>query len=193
MLSTPLRFLAVLPRELSLATVLKSGQSFRWHRFEAVHATRPDSSSEEVRGEEWAFGWGDRTVCLRQGGESLPLVETRRVKRVGVSITRLCGTVELNVAFPPAHGIHYRSLFPLIHRPAYIEDLLSDTTLPLLRAYFQLDTPLAPLYAEWAARDPNFKKKVDKEGARLEGIRVLSQDPWENLVSCVASLSLSTW
>lgn len=85
-LSTPLRFFPLLPSELQLATVLKSGQSFRWARFESVHATKPDfaaetagaleetkpalgSQEQQVQGEEWAFGWGDRTVVLRQDGE----------------------------------------------------------------------------------------------------------------------------
>lgn len=78
-LSTPLRFLPLLPSELQLATVLKSGQSFRWARFDTVHATRPEvfaASAEDVKpllaaneGEEWAFGWGDRTVVLRQDGK----------------------------------------------------------------------------------------------------------------------------
>lgn len=65
--------------------MLKSGQSFRWTRFDTVHATRPDVkleqqddassaiSSEHVNGVEWAFGWGDRTVVLRQDGEHLLL------------------------------------------------------------------------------------------------------------------------
>lgn len=89
-----------------------------------------------------------------------------------------------------AKGIHYRSLYPPIPPySAYAADLKSDTTLPLLKSYFQLDTPLAPLYAEWAAKDAHFKKKVEVEGERLEGIRVLNQDPWECLISCVADHS----
>ncbi|ORY72607.1 DNA glycosylase [Leucosporidium creatinivorum] len=173
-LSTPLRFLPLLPSELQLATVLKSGQSFRWARFDTVHASKPDVAAETagaapgaedskpaleakeqlVQGEEWAFGWGDRTVVLRQDSQ----------------------------------GIHYRSLYPPIPPyAAYAADLKSDTTLPLLKSYFQLDTPLAPLYAEWAAKDAHFKKKVEAEGERLEGIRVLNQDPWECLISFICS------
>lgn len=87
MLCTPLRFFSILPAELSLATVLRSGQSFRWHKFEQIHATRPDpttgalsSSNAGVKkeddegdklllGEEFAMGWRDRTIVLRQDGE----------------------------------------------------------------------------------------------------------------------------
>lgn len=72
MLSTPLRFLSVLPAELSLATVLKSGQAFRWERFDVVTVTRDETTSNgssTTEGTEWAMGWGDRTVVLRQDGD----------------------------------------------------------------------------------------------------------------------------
>ncbi|GAA5885316.1 hypothetical protein JCM16303_005999 [Sporobolomyces ruberrimus] len=159
-LATPLRFLPVLPQELQLATVLKSGQSFRWHRTTPVHATRTPGYTlrEGQEDEEWSFGWGDRTVVLRQDDE----------------------------------GIHYRSLYP--HRPphtAYLADTEKDTTRPLLVDYFQLSTPLAPLYSQWSSSDRKFatKIKLDEEqgGGRLRGVRVLKQDEWETLVSFICS------
>ncbi|KDE04316.1 hypothetical protein MVLG_05270 [Microbotryum lychnidis-dioicae p1A1 Lamole] len=174
MLSTPLRFLHIPLTELCLATVLKSGQSFRWQRFDAIQATRPDAAvastsisslsgneqtlSDEVSRKqgpvEWAFGWGDRTVCLRQDDQ----------------------------------GIYYRALYPYHHRNALLVDLETNSTLALLRHYFNLDsTPLVALYADWSARDPHFKKKIEKESERLKGIRVLNQDPWENLISFICS------
>lgn len=75
-LSTPLRFLPVLPTELQLSTVLKSGQSFRWNRSTTLYATLPDHSSDSTspyiapqsESEEWSFGWQERTVVLRQDG-----------------------------------------------------------------------------------------------------------------------------
>ncbi|SGY77669.1 BQ5605_C005g03692 [Microbotryum silenes-dioicae] len=176
MLSTPLRFLHIPLTELCLATVLKSGQSFRWQRFDAIQATRPDAAvastsisslsgneqtlSDEVSRKqgpvEWAFGWGDRTVCLRQ------------------DVFRRTHTDQ---------GIYYRALYPYHHRNALLVDLETNSTLALLRHYFNLDsTPLVALYADWSARDPHFKKKIEKESERLKGIRVLNQDPWENLI-----------
>lgn len=80
--------------------------------------------------------------------------------------------------------MYYRSLYP--YKPphtAYAADLASNTTLPLLRSYFQLDTPLVPLYSDWSEHDDKFKRKMGREGPRLEGIRVLKQDEWETLVS----------
>ncbi|GAA6012079.1 hypothetical protein JCM11491_001743 [Sporobolomyces phaffii] len=153
-LATPLRFLPVHRHELHLATVLKSGQSFRWHRSSPPVATRPATDSDE----EWSFGWGDRTVVLRQDDD----------------------------------GVHYRALYP--SKPphtAYWADVKNDTTRPLLVDYFQLATPLAPLYDQWSAADPKFATKInldpDTHERSLRGIRVLKQDEWETLVSFICS------
>lgn len=80
-LATPLRLLPVSRRELHLASTLPSGQSFRWHRLSPPRVTLPDAPSQPTveladalpeGAEEWAFGWQDRTVVLRQDG-ALPL------------------------------------------------------------------------------------------------------------------------
>ncbi|GAA5951726.1 hypothetical protein JCM3765_003096 [Sporobolomyces pararoseus] len=160
-LSTPLRFLPVLPQELQLATALKSGQSFRWHRT-PLHATRTTATQEATEGieeeaDEWSFGWGDRTVVLRQD----------------------------------ERGVHYRSLYPVKSpHSAYLADLANDTTRPLLVDYFQLSTPLAPLYNQWSRADSQFARKIqvdDQHDRKLRGIRVLKQDEWETLVSFICS------
>ncbi|KAI9322157.1 n-glycosylase/DNA lyase-like protein [Dichotomocladium elegans] len=54
----------------------------------------------------------------------------------------------------------------------------------LLRDYFQLDrVSLEASYKRWSARDKNFEKK----SVHFQGIRMLRQDPWENLVSFICS------
>lgn len=72
MLSTPLRFLSLLPAELNLAIVLKSGQSFRWQKF-PLNCTRPYEKDgltvDLTASEEYAFGWRDRTVVVSQHGQ----------------------------------------------------------------------------------------------------------------------------
>lgn len=81
LLATSLRSFALLPAELNLATVLKSGQSFRWHKFENVVATQPDEQRAGIKeeekpvllGEEYAMAWKDRTIVLRQDGTRCPL------------------------------------------------------------------------------------------------------------------------
>ncbi|GAA5952076.1 hypothetical protein JCM8115_005319 [Rhodotorula mucilaginosa] len=161
-LATPLRLLPISRSELHLASTLPSGQSFRWHRLTPPHATLPDRppggtdapNSAAEGAEEWAFGWADRTVVLRQDD----------------------------------NGIHYRALYPF--KPpheAYLADLETDTTRSLLTTYFQLDTPLEPLYADWSIRDPKFDRKIKREKERLGGIRVLRQNEWETLVSFICS------
>jgi N-glycosylase/DNA lyase len=52
-------------------------------------------------------------------------------------------------------------------------------TLAWVRDYFQLDIDLVQLYDHWSERDKAFAKFRD----RFTGIRILRQDPWENVVS----------
>jgi len=181
-LATPLRFLPLSRAELNLKSCLPSGQSFRWHRLSPATATLPDSPTAPPvpleHAEEWAFAWEDRTVVLRQDGAS-PRPPCRAPPR--------------SLADPPPslpaatdEGLHYRSLYP--YKPphtAFLADLECDTSLPFLRRYFNLDAALSPLYADWSARDAKFKRKIELGGSYLEGIRVLKQDEWETLVSCV--------
>ncbi|KAI8884732.1 DNA glycosylase [Backusella circina FSU 941] len=54
----------------------------------------------------------------------------------------------------------------------------------MLRDYFQLDNvSLQSHYDRWSSIDLNFKKKA----TRIRGIRVLRQEPWENLISFICS------
>lgn len=53
----------------------------------------------------------------------------------------------------------------------------------LLRAYFRLDVNLSQCYAEWSKAHQHFKTESDK----FYAIRVLDQDPVENLFSFICS------
>ncbi|GAB1607694.1 N-glycosylase/DNA lyase-like, partial [Argonauta hians] len=53
-----------------------------------------------------------------------------------------------------------------------------------LRNYFQLDISVKDLYKQWRQADPVFEQMV---GTKLQGIRVLRQDPVENLFSFICS------
>lgn len=53
----------------------------------------------------------------------------------------------------------------------------------LLRDYFQLDYDLRDLYEDWSGKDPNFKKAAQQ----FYGIRILKQDPVENIFSFICS------
>ncbi|KAI5835056.1 DNA glycosylase [Schizophyllum commune Tattone D] len=132
--------------QLSLAAVLKCGQSFRW----SVLELPSDSAAPACHlPHEYRLCLKDRVVCLRQSTEHL----------------------------------FYRSVFPQATPTDTASKLKDAETLLWLRDYFQLDVDLVKLYREWAERDPVFLKLQD----RFSGIRMLRQDPWENLVSFICS------
>lgn len=58
-----------------------------------------------------------------------------------------------------------------------------DDTEALIHHYFNLEYNLSDLYEQWAASDPNFKKKA----VQFAGIRIMRQDAWETLVSFICS------
>ncbi|RPA88293.1 DNA glycosylase [Ascobolus immersus RN42] len=79
----------------------------------------------------------------------------------------------------PDH-LRYREIFP----EAPVEAQGSGTsTIDLLNDYFNLSTDLKSLYKQWSDRDPHFSKKA----ITFTGIRMLRQDPWENLISFICS------
>ncbi|CEN61241.1 Putative 8-oxoguanine DNA glycosylase [Aspergillus calidoustus] len=62
-------------------------------------------------------------------------------------------------------------------------DETEDTTLAIIKHYFNLTSNLTTLYAQWSSSDPNFRKKAPQ----FTGIRILRQDAWEALVSFICS------
>ena len=74
--------------------------------------------------------------------------------------------------------MHYRAIFPVTATAPQ-----KDDTAELIRDYFNLDVNLTELYERWSAADAHFLKKA----VRFAGIRMLRQDPWENLVSFICS------
>ncbi|KAL4775987.1 DNA glycosylase [Aspergillus nidulans var. acristatus] len=58
-----------------------------------------------------------------------------------------------------------------------------DTTLAIIKHYFNLTSNLTTLYAQWSSSDPNFRKKA----SQFTGIRILRQDAWEALISFICS------
>lgn len=76
-------------------------------------------------------------------------------------------------------ALFYRAVFPDSPLSPELKTTHDAETLLWLRDYFQLDVDLVMLYDEWSEKDPVFAKLR----GRFEGIRVLRQDPWENLIS----------
>lgn len=79
--------------------------------------------------------------------------------------------------------LFYRSVFPEPALSPAQESEREAETLLWLKDYFQLNVDLLKLYDEWSERDAVFMGFR----RRFEGIRVLRQDPWENLVSFICS------
>ncbi|KAI0819521.1 DNA glycosylase [Trametes gibbosa] len=132
--------------QLSLAAVLKCGQSFRWNIF-PLHDPAQPSGDSDAPTHEYRLCLRDRVVCLRQS---------------------------------PDH-IFYRSVFP----PTASDETETRhaETVAWIQDYFQLDIDLVNLYRQWSIADPVFCRIQD----RFEGIRMLRQDPFENLISFICS------
>lgn len=75
--------------------------------------------------------------------------------------------------------LFYRSIHP-DHAKDTSRDLGEISTLTWIRDYFQLDVDLVKLYSEWSNRDDVFRRSINE---RFAGIRILRQDPWENVAS----------
>lgn len=69
-----------------------------------------------------------------------------------------------------------------LHYSALPESAL-DSTLDIVRDYLNLDVKLGDLYEQWSASDAHFLKK----SGTFAGVRILRQDPWENLCSFICS------
>lgn len=80
-----------------------------------------------------------------------------------------------------ADTLYYRAVFPDPQPEPVTFSEREQETLSWLKDYFQLEVDLVTLYQEWAARD----EVIAKLQGRFSGIRILRQDPWENLISYV--------
>ncbi|CAK5264682.1 unnamed protein product [Mycena citricolor] len=82
-----------------------------------------------------------------------------------------------------ASTLFYRAIFPDPQPSSLQLPLRQAETLLWLNEYFQLDVDLEKLYGEWATRDKVFSSME----MRFPGIRMLRQDPFENLISFICS------
>ena len=89
---------------------------------------------------------------------------------------RLCLRDRVVCARQSRDVLFYRSLFP----PSVSggQSKREAETLAWIRDYFQLDIDLMDLYRQWSTADPVFNRIQDQ----FEGIRMLKQDPFENLI-----------
>ncbi|KAF8911996.1 N-glycosylase/DNA lyase [Gymnopilus junonius] len=119
-----------------------------------------------------SFRWSVLTPLASQEVSLGPNVEYRLCLRDRVICLR-----------QSSDALFYRSVFPgpqpspskLLEREA--------ETLIWLNDYFQLNIDLVSLYKQWAEKDKAFASFQE----RFQGIRILRQDPWENLISFICS------
>ncbi|OCH93382.1 DNA glycosylase [Obba rivulosa] len=134
--------------QLSLAAVLRCGQSFRWNIYPLL-ADQISPLNSSLPTHEYRLCLRDRVVCLRQSPDVL----------------------------------WYRSVFPGPTLPPSMTDIREAETLAWIEDYFQLHIDLNDLYDQWSERDPVFQAIKQ----RFAGIRILRQDPFENLMSFICS------
>lgn len=129
-----------------------------------------------------SFRWSILAPPLSENGFSEgKLEDSPPHKRVEY---RLCLRDRVVCLRQSSDALYYRSVFPDPQPSSTALPVREAETLEWLKDYFQLDIDLVSLYQEWSAKDTVFAKFQE----RFEGIRMLRQDPWENLISYVACI-----
>jgi N-glycosylase/DNA lyase len=150
--------------QLCLSAVLKCGQSFRWST-RSLASRREDAGLKDTNVSENPTPEQEYRFCLKD--------------RV-ICLQQSSDTLFYKALFPDEEdGASSSSVFE------GREKLREEETLQFVRDYFQLDVDLVKLYEEWGLRDPVFRGVR----GRFAGIRMLRQDPWECLISCVLQAS----
>ncbi|XP_069690006.1 N-glycosylase/DNA lyase isoform X4 [Periplaneta americana] len=160
--------------ELELLFTLCGGQCFRW---------------KKTGNDEWTGVFAHRVWKLSQNSEYILYEffqgyeresskrETDTSKRNKSGIRSKGGIMNktLGDADRNRNDNNHVGLGEEVHKGSTEEELL--------RKYFQLDVSLADHYEEWSKKDPYFKKSAEK----FTGVRILAQDPVENLFSFICS------
>ncbi|KAI9019795.1 DNA glycosylase, partial [Hyaloraphidium curvatum] len=114
---------------------------------------------KETRPMEWTNVLGDELITLKQTDDDVLF------RYYGTAVTGGGEPVPEDVAGNEADA-----------KTEAVRDLLSD--------YFQLGVSLKELYKEWSEADPNFRSKAS---LAFRGIRVMRQDPVENLITFICT------
>ncbi|XP_055318709.1 N-glycosylase/DNA lyase [Sitodiplosis mosellana] len=156
--------------ELQLKVSLTGGQSFRWKIGSLPEDNFIDESYIGVMGNcVWQFRQTENDLLYRVLGE-LKNDSSNYYNQVRMKIS-IPTVVDKKKSKKKTSVMDDTKLF---HSLDYYESLL--------RAYFRFDVNLSECYAEWS-KHPHFKTESDK----FYAIRVLDQDPVENLFSFICS------
>ncbi|KJE97506.1 DNA N-glycosylase [Capsaspora owczarzaki ATCC 30864] len=175
------RSLAAPPAELRIDVTLACGQSFRW---------------KKTGDNEWSSVLGGRLISLQQTADDVLFADRTVSEPASAAATSMSMDSHDNGATDAAGAaaagassatkasvLLQSSIAPTMTNSTDVKPMLDDTLGDMLRRYFWLDVKLEPLYASWAASDPRFKYISQ----RLPGVRILRQDPTENLFSFICS------
>lgn len=151
--------------DLNLEIVLKAGQSFRWHKksdgeWQGVLHGRVWNLKQDSEGNLLyiVHNFGDQNDAKREvKAGNCTSLKTRSSSRI-------------------------KSIKQLPYSKASTSDVLLDSN-AILKDYFQLHIDLKALYDQWNIADTNFKLIA----RNFPGVRILKQDPTENLFSFICS------
>ncbi|KAG0300973.1 8-oxoguanine glycosylase ogg1 [Dissophora globulifera] len=158
--STPWASTIVSRSELDLTTTLKCGQSFRWHR---EHQELP---SGQISLPNWFCVLDHRLWWIRETADGF---QYRTFRPSETSSQDSDSDSDKDGQVDSAQGQEQRQ------NMEKDRDYIAD--------YFQLDVPLTELYAKWSEIDNNFRAKA----VLFPGVRMLRQDPVENLICFICS------
>ncbi|KAH9500748.1 8-oxoguanine glycosylase ogg1 [Bulinus truncatus] len=186
--------------KLCLDTVLVCGQSFRWKKnchdewlgVMAGFVWRLKQTEDEILYQVYGkpnFTTNCSTKALHiDGSETYRLFEPKSIENVNkprsenthekLSHQGTCINKNTLISSHPAtEKTQTENSLTEKHLPSdeYLYTLLND--------YFQLDVDIESLYKSWASKDPYFSQVA----VNFQGVRMLRQDPLENLISFVCS------
>eukprot|EP00057_Strongylocentrotus_purpuratus_P010404 XP_011664878.1 PREDICTED: N-glycosylase/DNA lyase isoform X1 [Strongylocentrotus purpuratus] len=168
--------------ELRLDITLACGQSFRWKEIE------PGTWRSVLAGSVWTLKQTDTHIsyqihnpsthqevkaCGKSGDELR--VQSHKKKKRGAAPNQDCESKKRQKMTLNGGGDECG-----VVKGAEEDDKSSSA---ILRDYLQLEVNLGELYSQWQKADKNFSKVSES----FPGVRILRQDPVENLVSFICS------
>ncbi|XP_050389772.1 N-glycosylase/DNA lyase [Patella vulgata] len=160
-------------KELRIDTTLACGQSFRWKEL------KPGEWTGVIKDEVWKLKQTSTELfyqVFRRGTSDIKPVIKKEILPVATEKLKDSSKKRKNTTTCPQPP---KKLLLELKTEPFIEDLDIKT----IQDYFQLNINLTQLYKQWSEADSNF----EEISTSFPGIRMLHQDPVENLFSFICS------